>query len=81
MYRIDFKAPSWKFSKKDVTVEDAEKMIKKIKKAIAKEEKLTKDKIEISDYLVYEDKEGFKYFDCIMQVDRYYMVFVHYYYE
>jgi len=81
MYRIDFVTPYWEYSKKYVTVEDARKIMDKVKNTIAKDMELPEDEIEISDYLVYEDKRGYKYFDCVMQISSYRKIGIHYYYD
>lgn len=82
MYRIDFKAPSWEYSRKgSLCVLEAVRIIDKVKSAIAERHCLSEDDIEVSDYLAYEDEDGFMYFDCVIQVAYYYMVQVHYYYE
>ena len=82
MYRIDFIAPSWEYSRKGMMrVETAKREIDKIKSAIAEKMDISENDIEVSDYLVYEDRDGFKYFDCVMQADYYYAIQVHCYYE
>ena len=82
MYRLEFIAPYWEYVVKDINDPlEANDIVCDIKRYIAHSLEIAQWNVEVSDYIVYEDGNGHKYFDCAIQVADYYIVQVHYYYE